>query len=102
MHATLVADGKRLSGQLRWRLISFPSDRPELIDKENTVGIEEVTGSLGDAELVLAGTSISDPTWLGVGVYRVSLNPEDGTFEVSNAEGDAVSGSGTGTYVIVQ
>ncbi len=102
MHATLVAEGKRLTGQIRRRLTDIPPDRPDMIDKWNTVGIEEVTGSLDDTELVLAGTSISDSTWMGVGIYRVQLNKESGTFRVSNAEGDAVQGSGIGTYVIVK
>jgi hypothetical protein len=102
MHATLVADGARLSGQIRWRLIESPPGRPDMIGQENTVGIEEVTGTMNNSELVLAGISISDAKWLATGLYRVHLNPQDGTFAISNAEGDAVAGSGTGSYVLVK
>jgi hypothetical protein len=102
MDATLNIEGKTLSGKIVWRLLQAPTTRPDMLDKLNETGFEEINGTINNTELELAGIHVSDKSWLGRAVYHIHLNRKTGTFKILNNESEGVSGTGQGTFVFVK
>jgi len=91
------------TGQIRWRLLQTP---PSSIvkDRVNAEAIEFVSGTYNrDAHVVeVRGDRVSDPTLIGVDVYKFQILNDNVSFEAfTRASGDRWDGAARGRVIVV-